>query len=246
MLWEGLEPSRPCGQRILSPLCLPIPPPKLRVDTQGIEPWTCRLWVGCSDRWAKCPVIFFLSPGRNLISCVAGLSCWRGERRKERCSLQPKSTTISINLPCIPLDFATSPSLHDRLRLSSLVTVPSRVIYYYIIIVHHELLYKEKLADNFAYLFAWLPASQKSRINSLLTPRDQMKRLLTGRERRREGGRAYTPQWNICNIVKQFVSVSIAQSYGSSYLLRGRNICSKLCFTRTRLQLCPVLGFRGV
>ncbi len=28
MLWEGLEPSRPKGQRILSPLCLPIPPPK--------------------------------------------------------------------------------------------------------------------------------------------------------------------------------------------------------------------------
>ena len=26
---RGLEPSRPFGQRILSPLCLPIPPPRL-------------------------------------------------------------------------------------------------------------------------------------------------------------------------------------------------------------------------
>jgi len=100
---------------------------------------------------------------------VAGLSCWRGERRKERCSLQPKSTIISTILPCISSLFATSPSLHDRLRLSSLVTVPSRLFICYIIIVHHELLYKEKLADNSAYLFTWDPASQKSRINSLLT-----------------------------------------------------------------------------
>ena len=28
VLWEGLEPSRLYSQRILSPLCLPIPPPK--------------------------------------------------------------------------------------------------------------------------------------------------------------------------------------------------------------------------
>ena len=28
VLREGLEPSRPYGQRILSPLCLPIPPPE--------------------------------------------------------------------------------------------------------------------------------------------------------------------------------------------------------------------------
>ncbi len=30
----GLEPTRPCGQRILSPLRLPIPPPGL----EGLSP----------------------------------------------------------------------------------------------------------------------------------------------------------------------------------------------------------------
>ena len=31
---EGLEPSRPCGQRILSPLRLPIPPPRLVISVR--------------------------------------------------------------------------------------------------------------------------------------------------------------------------------------------------------------------
>ena len=33
----GLEPARPCGQRILSPLRLPIPPPGLQIKLSGIE-----------------------------------------------------------------------------------------------------------------------------------------------------------------------------------------------------------------
>ena len=33
----GLEPARPCGQRILSPLRLPIPPPGLPAELSGID-----------------------------------------------------------------------------------------------------------------------------------------------------------------------------------------------------------------
>ena len=29
---EGLEPSQPCGHRILSPTCIPIPPPAQKKD----------------------------------------------------------------------------------------------------------------------------------------------------------------------------------------------------------------------
>ena len=124
-----------------------------RVDTQGIEPWTCRLWVGCSDRWAKCPVIFFLSPGRNLISRVAGLSCWRGGEEEGTALSPTKSTIMSINLPCLSSLLATSPSLHDRLRLSSLVTVPSRIIhliYYYSV---PRAIVQRKAGRNFCFLF---------------------------------------------------------------------------------------------
>jgi hypothetical protein len=31
---EGLEPTSPCGRRILSPLRLPIPPPRHRIDME--------------------------------------------------------------------------------------------------------------------------------------------------------------------------------------------------------------------
>jgi hypothetical protein len=38
---EGVEPSRPCGQRILSPLRLPIPPPRPVIEshTQACAPF---------------------------------------------------------------------------------------------------------------------------------------------------------------------------------------------------------------
>ena len=37
MLGAGLEPARPCGQGILSPLCLPIPPPERTYEVERIK-----------------------------------------------------------------------------------------------------------------------------------------------------------------------------------------------------------------
>lgn len=45
----GLEPVRPCGHRILSPACLPVPPPGHGVERKtGFEPATPTLARLCS------------------------------------------------------------------------------------------------------------------------------------------------------------------------------------------------------
>ena len=44
----GLEPVRPCGHRILSPACLPIPPPRYSVsEKRGSNPRP-QPWQGCA------------------------------------------------------------------------------------------------------------------------------------------------------------------------------------------------------
>jgi hypothetical protein len=38
VLVEGIEPTRPCGHRILSPARLPVPPHQREADYTGIAP----------------------------------------------------------------------------------------------------------------------------------------------------------------------------------------------------------------
>ena len=55
----GLEPARPCGQRILSPYCLPVPTPRLEAWA-GIAPAYKGFADPCLAAWLPGRIIFQL------------------------------------------------------------------------------------------------------------------------------------------------------------------------------------------
>ena len=65
---EGLEPSRPCGQRILSPLRLPIPP--LGHNKNSNNKVLIRIELNCESKNLPFYLLFFPLVKRKIILII--------------------------------------------------------------------------------------------------------------------------------------------------------------------------------